>query len=92
MVLNTIFNNISATGIWWRSVLLVDETGVPRVKHRPEYFSYIQDGNKFTNILKKLHRKEEETVKPGQRLFTEIFLKNDSLINKYIKKRMVTFL
>jgi hypothetical protein len=36
---------------------------------------------------KKLHRKEEETVKPGQRLFTEIFLKNDSLINKYIKKK-----
>ena len=35
MAFNTTFNNISATGIWWRSVLLVDETGVPRVKHRP---------------------------------------------------------
>jgi hypothetical protein len=30
MVFNAIFNNISV--IWWRSVLLVEETGVPRKK------------------------------------------------------------
>jgi hypothetical protein len=33
MVFNTTFNNISA--ISWRSVLLVKETGVPRVNHQP---------------------------------------------------------
>jgi hypothetical protein len=33
MVLNDIFNNISV--ISWRSVLLVEETGVPRENHRP---------------------------------------------------------
>ena len=33
MVFNDTFNNISF--IWWRSVLLVEETGVPRENHRP---------------------------------------------------------
>ena len=33
MVLNATFNNISA--IFWQSVLLVKETGVPRENHRP---------------------------------------------------------
>jgi len=33
MLLNTNFNNISV--ISWRSVLLVEETGVPRENHRP---------------------------------------------------------
>jgi hypothetical protein len=33
MVFNTIFNNISV--ISWRSILLVEETGVPRENHRP---------------------------------------------------------
>jgi len=33
MVFNTTFNNISV--ISWRSVLLVEETGVPRENHRP---------------------------------------------------------
>jgi len=33
MVFNTTFNNISA--IPWRSVLLVEETEVPRENHRP---------------------------------------------------------
>ena len=33
MVFNATFNNISA--ILWRSVLLVEETGVPRENHRP---------------------------------------------------------
>jgi hypothetical protein len=33
MVLNATFNNISI--ISWSSVLLVDETGVPRDNHRP---------------------------------------------------------
>jgi predicted permease len=33
MVLNATFNNISV--ILWRSVLLVDETGVPGENHRP---------------------------------------------------------
>jgi hypothetical protein len=33
MVFNATFNNISA--ISWRSVLLVEETGVPRENHRP---------------------------------------------------------
>ena len=32
IVLNDIFNNISV--IWWKSVLLVEETGVPRENHR----------------------------------------------------------
>jgi hypothetical protein len=32
MVFNATFNNISV--IWWRSVLLVDETGVPGENHR----------------------------------------------------------
>jgi len=33
MVFNATFNNISV--IWWRSVLLVEETGIPCEKHRP---------------------------------------------------------
>jgi hypothetical protein len=33
IVLNATFNNISA--ITWRSVLMVEETGVPRENHRP---------------------------------------------------------
>jgi len=33
MLFNTTFNNISV--ILWRSVLLVEETGVPEEKHRP---------------------------------------------------------
>ena len=33
MVFNATFNNISV--ISWRSVLLVEETGVPRENHRP---------------------------------------------------------
>jgi hypothetical protein len=33
MVLNATFNNISV--IWWRSVLLVEETGGPGENHRP---------------------------------------------------------
>jgi hypothetical protein len=33
MVLNATFNNISV--ITWRSVLLVEETGVPGENHRP---------------------------------------------------------
>jgi hypothetical protein len=33
IVLNATFNNISVT--LWRSVLLVEETGVPRENHRP---------------------------------------------------------
>ena len=33
MVFNTTFNNISV--IWWLSVLLVEETGVPWEYHRP---------------------------------------------------------
>jgi hypothetical protein len=33
MVFNATFNNISA--IWWQSVLLVEETGVPGENHRP---------------------------------------------------------
>jgi len=33
MVFNATFNNISV--ISWRSVLLVEETGVPGVNHRP---------------------------------------------------------
>jgi hypothetical protein len=33
MVFNATFNNISVLS--WRSVLLVDETGVPRENHRP---------------------------------------------------------
>ena len=32
MVLNATFNNISA--IWWWSVLLVEETALPRGNHR----------------------------------------------------------
>ena len=33
MVFNSTFNNISV--ISWQSVLLVEETGVPRENHRP---------------------------------------------------------
>ena len=33
MVFDATFNNISAVS--WRSVLLVEETGVPRENHRP---------------------------------------------------------
>jgi hypothetical protein len=33
MVFNTIFNNISV--ISWRSILFVDENGIPRENHRP---------------------------------------------------------
>jgi hypothetical protein len=41
MVVNAIFNNISV--ISWQSVLLVQETGVPRENHQPAvgYFSFL---------------------------------------------------
>jgi len=32
---NATFNNISATGISWRPVLVVEEAGVPGENHRP---------------------------------------------------------
>jgi hypothetical protein len=35
MGFNATFNNISVTGISWRPVLLVEETGVPAENHRP---------------------------------------------------------
>jgi len=35
MVFNATFNNISAMSCTWWSVLLVEETGVPRENHRP---------------------------------------------------------
>jgi hypothetical protein len=35
MVFNATFNNIAATSISWRSVLLVEEIGEPRENHRP---------------------------------------------------------
>ena len=34
MVFNATSNNISVTSILWRSVLLVEETGIPRENHR----------------------------------------------------------
>jgi hypothetical protein len=33
MIFNATFNNITA--IWWRSVLLIEETGVLRENRRP---------------------------------------------------------
>ena len=44
MVFNATFNNISA--IMWRSVLLVEETGVPGENHRP-----VQVTNKLYHII-----------------------------------------
>jgi hypothetical protein len=44
MVLNATFNNI--LGISWWSVLLVEETGAPREKHRPSVGPYIVDTTK----------------------------------------------
>ena len=44
MVFNATFNNISA--IMWRSVLLVEETGVPGENHRP-----VQVTNKLYHIM-----------------------------------------
>ena len=38
MVFNATFNNISV--ISWQSVLLVEETGVPRENHRPSKVTY----------------------------------------------------
>jgi hypothetical protein len=35
MVFNATFNNISVASISWRSVLLMEETGVPGENHRP---------------------------------------------------------
>ena len=35
MVFNVTFNNISAITCTWRSVLLVEETGVPGENHQP---------------------------------------------------------
>jgi hypothetical protein len=61
MVFNVTFNNISV--ISWRSVLLVEETGVPGENHRPaanhwQTFSHnalLRRGrNKFFNNLKQL--------------------------------------
>jgi hypothetical protein len=39
MVFNTTFNNISVISL--RSVLLVDENGVPRENHRPDKLYHI---------------------------------------------------
>jgi hypothetical protein len=39
VVFNATFNNISALS--WQSVLLVEETGVPRENHRPVTFNHV---------------------------------------------------
>jgi hypothetical protein len=59
MMLNTTFNNISV--ISWRSVLLVDETGVPGENHRPVTshwqtlsFNVISSTPRLNEILMKL--------------------------------------
>ena len=49
MVLNTTFNNISAIP-WW-SVLLVEETGVPRDNHRPTYLTVTHSTFIFTFVI-----------------------------------------
>jgi hypothetical protein len=38
-VFNVTFNNISV--ILWRSILLVEEIGVPRANHQPDKFYHI---------------------------------------------------
>ena len=59
MMLNATFNNISV--ISWRSVLLVDETGVPGENHRPVTshwqtlsFNVISSTPRLNEILMKL--------------------------------------
>jgi hypothetical protein len=47
MVFNATFTNISV--ISWRSVLLVEETRVPRENHRPVASHYFE--NYFTKLL-----------------------------------------
>ena len=52
MVFNATFNNISV--ISWRTVLLVEETGVPRENHRPEsYFNVMLRVSQFFFLLDK---------------------------------------
>ena len=50
MVLNTTFNNISVTS--WRSILLVEETGVPGENYRPlSHNVVLSSGNRYVYWL-----------------------------------------
>ena len=49
MVFNVTFSNISA--ISWRSVLLMEETGVPEKKTPTILFHLMSDNNKVNHIL-----------------------------------------
>ena len=51
MGFNAIFNNISV--ILWRSVLLVEETRVPRENHRPDGSSTDIENFHFTTVMYK---------------------------------------
>jgi hypothetical protein len=57
MVFNAIFNNISA--ISSRSVLFVEETGVPRENHRPVYIIHWQ--NLSQNAVSSTPRHEQNS-------------------------------
>jgi hypothetical protein len=64
MVFNTTFNNISA--ISWRSVVLVEETGVPGENHRPDadviFTKFSKHRRKIlvSILLKKLKKKKQK--------------------------------
>jgi hypothetical protein len=45
MGLNAIFNNISVT--WWRSVLSMEETGVPGENHQPAATQCLNNRNQI---------------------------------------------
>jgi len=55
MVLNATFNNISVTGILWRSVLLVEETGVPAENHRSAASACIVTDELYHIMLYRVH-------------------------------------
>ena len=58
MVLNTNFNNISV--ISWRSVLLVEETGVYRKNHRPAA-SHLQYLSHYVELSTPRHERDSNS-------------------------------
>jgi hypothetical protein len=64
MVFNVTFNNIPV--ILWQSVLLVEETGVPR-ENRPDYNMYIYEGafGRINPYIKYGKRHPKPVINPG---------------------------